>query len=73
LLRGRSSTNGWHGSEAWLGEQIRRYTAGMTTEPLPAALSVAQPITLTAIEADRIAAAIGAARTESTRRINAYT
>lgn len=45
----------------------------MTAEALPAALAVAQPVALTTVEADRIAAAISAARTESTRRVHAYT
>lgn len=67
LLPGRSSLNGLDVSEAWLGEQVRRYTAGMTTEPRP----TAQPVALTTADADRIAAAIGAARTESTRRVYA--
>jgi len=67
--------------ERWLGEQLRRYTAGMTTsliatpdaapEPLTEAGSL--PVALTDADADRIAAAISAARTESTRRVYAYT
>jgi hypothetical protein len=71
--------------EAWLEEQLRRYTAGMTTsltaapdaapEPLPEAgsLPVTPPVALTDADADRIAAAISAARTPSTRRVYAYT
>ncbi len=67
--------------EVWLGEQLRRYTAGMTfsliaapqaaPEPLPDTGSL--PVALTDADADRIAAAISAARTESTRRVYAYT
>lgn len=66
-------------SEGWLAGQLRRYTTGMTTSPLyllprtPPPLSVALPAALTEVDADRIAAAIAAARTESTRRIYAYT
>jgi integrase len=66
-------------SEGWLAEQLRRYTTGMTTSPLyllprnPPSLSVALPTALTEVDADRSAAAISAARTESTRRIYAYT
>jgi integrase len=67
--------------EAWLGEQRRRYTAGMTTSLIAAATAACEslpdtscvPVALTADDADRIAAAISAARTESTRRVYAYT
>ena len=51
----------------------------MTTSPLyllprnPSPLQVALPSALTEVDADRIAAAITAARTESTRRIYTYT
>jgi integrase len=66
-------------SQDWLAEQLRRYTTGMTTSPLyllprnPPPLSIALPSSLTEVDADRIAAAISAARTESTRRVYAYT
>lgn len=51
----------------------------MSTSPLyllprdPPPLQVALPIALTEVDVDPIAAAISAARTESTRRIDAYT
>ena len=70
-------------SGAWLDERSRRYTAGMTTliPAVPAATTTtlaplaenALPVTLTDLDADRIASAISAARTESTRRVYAYT
>lgn len=62
----------------WLAQQLRSYTTGMTTSPLyllprtPPPLSVALPPALTEADADRIAEAIAAARTESTRKIYAY-
>ena len=61
--------------EVWLEEQLRRYTASMTTSLIaaPAAAPEAMPIALTGADAERIAAAIDAARTESTRRVYAYT
>jgi integrase len=81
--------NRWGSCGGWLEQQLHRYTSGMTTsliaapqaapEPLPepgtltSALPAALPAALTDIDADRIAAAISAARTESTRRIYAYT
>ncbi len=66
-------------SQRWLTEQVRRYTTGMTTSARyllprnPPPLQVDLPSALTEADADRIAAAIAAARTESTRRIYAYT
>lgn len=65
----------------WLLGPSRRYTAEMTTPPIattaappspppPVGLS---PGALTAADIDRIAAAVDAARTESTRRVYAYT
>lgn len=62
-------------SDVWLGEQLTRYTAGMTTSLIPAPNAAPEPlpVALTAADADRIAAAISAARTESTRRVYAYT
>lgn len=73
-----------HGSgQGWLTGQLRRYTASMTTltpaDPSAASVdpatasSVVRPVGLTDRDADRIAAAISAARTESTRRVYAYT
>lgn len=60
--------------EAWLGEEFRRYTAGMTSLiAAPDAAPAPLPLALTDQDADRIAAAINAARTESTRRVYAYT
>jgi hypothetical protein len=62
-------------SDVWLGEQLTRYMAGMTTSLIPAPNPAPEPVpvALTAADADRIAAAISAARTESTRRVYAYT
>jgi integrase len=62
-------------SDVWLEAQLSRYTAGMTTSLIPAANAAPepQPVALTEADADRIAAAIDAARTESTRRVYAYT
>lgn len=66
----------------WLPGSSHRYTAEMTTTPIttPAALPPPPPspvglssVVLTAADIDRIAAAIDAARTESTRRVYAYT
>ena len=76
---------GWGSGRDWLAEQLRGYTAGMSTsliaapdaapELLPEArtLPAAPPVALTEADADRISAAISAARTESTRRVYAYT
>lgn len=62
-------------SDVWLGEQLTRYTAGMTTSLIPAPNAAPEPlpVALTAADADRVAAAMSAARTESTRRVYAYT
>ncbi len=69
-----SAVTGRGSGEGWLADQLRRYTASMTT-PNPAdppATSVepntatVRSVTLTDLHADRIAAAISAARTEST-------
>lgn len=68
---------GWGSGEGWRREQLRRYTAGMTTSmiavPEAAPEPLLLPVALTESEAARIAAAIDAARTESTRRVYAYT
>ena len=62
-------------SDVWLEEQLTRYTTGMTTSLIPAPNAAPEllPVALTDADADRIAAAISAARTESTRRVYAYT
>lgn len=73
--------NGPGSGETWLEEQLRRYTADMTTlipadppaTPIEPRSCTVRPTTLTEQDADRIAAAICAARTESTRRVYAYT
>ncbi len=79
LLPGRFLDSRSLSSEGWLAQQLRRYTTGMTTSPLyllsrnlPPPLPVALPSGLTSDDADRIAEATAAARTESTRKIYAY-
>jgi len=68
--------------ETWLWDQARRYTTGMTNlmtaapDAAPAdstRLPTGLPAALTDQDADRITAAISAARTESTRTVYAYT
>lgn len=67
--------NGVGSGEPWLAEQRGRYTSGMTTSLIAASAAVPEPlpVALTDADADRISAAISAARTESTRRVYAYT
>ena len=69
-------------AKRWPQGSSRRYTADMTTTPIaapaaeqPSAGLSSVPVTgaLTAADLDRIAAAVDAARTESTRRVYAYT
>ncbi len=77
LLPGRSSPHGRDGSQTRLGDQLVGYTTGMTTSPIITPGTTPDPglppVALTDVEAERIAAAINAARTESTRRVYAYT
>lgn len=67
--------NGAGSGEPWLAEQLRRYMVGVTTSLIAASAAVPEPlpVALTDADADRISAAISAARTESTRRVYAYT
>lgn len=70
-------TPGWGSGEGSPTGQLRRYTAGMTTSMIAAPETAPEPlpfpVALTEADADRISAAVDAARTESTRRVYAYT